>query len=94
MAKVVYAPSFFAGLKRIAHHLRENDADAPAVVETIIEALEILARHPFVGRPVESGLHELVMGKRRRGYVALYRVDPVRDMVIVLAIRAGREAGY
>ncbi len=37
---------------------------------------------------------ELVIGRRAKGYVALYRyVEPI-DTVFVLAIRSQREAGY
>jgi toxin ParE1/3/4 len=36
----------------------------------------------------------LVIGRRARGYVALYRYIEQIDTVFVLAIRSQREAGY
>ena len=39
-------------------------------------------------------LRELVIGRRARGYVALYRYVPAVDTVFVLAIRGQKEAGY
>ncbi len=47
-----------------------------------------------VGRPVESGLRELVISRGKTGYLALYRYEEQRDRVLVLAIRHQREAGY
>jgi hypothetical protein len=48
----------------------------------------------MIGRPVRGDLGELVIGRRTRGYVALYRYVPELDTVFVLAIRAQKEAGY
>lgn len=41
-----------------------------------------------------AALRELVIGKRARGYVALYRYVAEIDVVFVLAIRSQREAGW
>jgi hypothetical protein len=37
---------------------------------------------------------ELVIGRGSHGHVALYRYVAEMDLVLVLAIRAPREAGY
>ncbi len=39
-------------------------------------------------------MRDLVIGKRSRGYVALYRYIEAFDMVCVLALRSQRGAGY
>jgi plasmid stabilization system protein ParE len=68
-----------------------------AAVETvglIEEAVELLIRHPLIGRPIEHGLRELVISRGRTGYVALYSFEEDQDAVLVLAIRHQREAGY
>lgn len=60
----------------------------------ISEAVEMLARHPLIGRVVESELRELVISFGRTGYIALYRFLPVPDEVRILAIRYQRELDY
>ena len=64
------------------------------VVDTIADALDILKRHPLIGRPVEGGRNELPVSRGKTGYVALYRYDELLNTVFVLAIRHQREAGY
>lgn len=63
-------------------------------IEEIIEAINILANNPLIGRPADSGLRELVIGRRSHGYIALYRYITEIDTVFVLAIRSQNEAGY
>lgn len=60
----------------------------------LIAALDVLELNPQIGRPMPRGLRELVIGKRARGYLALYRYGPVDDVVIVLGLRSQRELGY
>jgi hypothetical protein len=48
----------------------------------------------LIGRPVEDGQRELVIGRAARGYVALYRYVAAIDTVFLLAVRAQREDGY
>jgi plasmid stabilization system protein ParE len=82
-------------LDRIAAHLREHEAsDVEARLAEVIEALQVLTRHPLIGRRVKLGSRELVMGRGARGYVALYVYDPLDDVVAVAALRAQREAGF
>ncbi len=95
MAQVVYAAEALADLERLAEFLLEQaPKSAPAVLERVIEAIEILADHPLIGRRVEGELRELVMLRGVSGYLALYRFDPVRDIVRLLRIRHQRDAGY
>ena len=54
----------------------------------------MLERNPLIGRPAGGDLRELVIGRRSRGYVALYRYVDEIDTVFVLALRSRREAGY
>jgi hypothetical protein len=57
-------------------------------------ALDVLEHNPLIGRPATNGNRELVIGRRSRGYLALYQYVPAVDRVFVLAIRSQREAGY
>jgi plasmid stabilization system protein ParE len=65
-----------------------------AAAAAIVDAVMILERHPYIGRPVRGRLRELVISYGRTGYVALYRVAARGDHAEILAIRHQREAGY
>ena len=54
----------------------------------------MLETSPLIGRPAAGDLRELIIGKRTRGYVALYRYVATLDTVFVLALHSQREAGY
>lgn len=74
--------------------LDEWPLEAVATVDLVVDALGILAQHPEIGRPVAEGLRELVISRGKSGYLALYDYDEQHDMVVVLAVRHQREAGY
>ena len=42
---------------------------------------------------MEGGLHELIISRRRSGYLGRYTWDDVLDRVMVARIRHPREAG-
>ena len=95
MAELIYSGQALTDLDRLTDFLLE--ADPPSAVETtalIMEAVEVLTNHPFIGRPVEEGLRELLISRGQSGYVALYSYEEAEDVVLVLAIRHQREAGY
>ena len=95
MAKVIYSGQALTNLDRLTDFLLE--ADPAAALETtalIMEAVEVLANHPLIGRPVEEGLRELLISRGQSGYVALYSYEEAEDSVLLLAIRHQREAGY
>ena len=89
------APEVLEVFDRFFDHVaRFEVVDAPARIAEIVQAIQILAHSPLIGRPVRGGKRELVIGKDSRGYVALYRFVMRIDSVFVLAIRSQREAGY
>ena len=80
---------------RFFEPIARYDPDAaPQRIATIIDALQILTHSPQIGRPVQDGMRELVIGRAARGYVALYHYVAVVDTVFVLALRVQCEAGY
>ncbi len=95
MARIELAPEIWGDFDRILDHLTERAVeDAPGRVREIIQAVDVLQHNPLIGRPVSADTRELIIGRRARGYVALYRyIEPI-DTVFVLAIRSQREAGY
>lgn len=95
MSRVELAPEVGDDFDRILEHLFQHQvAHAPSRIEDIIRAIDVLESNPLIGRPVRADLRELVIGRRARGYVALYRYVAELDTVFVLAIRGQKEAGY
>lgn len=95
MASLVLAVRIGDDLERIRSHLLAHEAShVEAHLDEIIDALQLLTRHPFIGRKVGQGWRELVIGRGSRGYVALYAYDRLDDVVAVAALRAQREKGF
>jgi len=95
MARIELAPEVADDFERILDHLVAHEVDdAAGRVREIIDAISVLEGSPLIGRPTEKGKRELIIGRRSRGYVALYRYAQDLDIVFVLAIRSQREAGY
>lgn len=95
MSRIELAPEVGDDFDRILNHLVEHEAgDAKSRIEDIVRAIDVLERNPLIGRRVRADLRELVIGRRARGYVALYRYVTELDTVFVLAIRGQKEAGY
>ena len=82
-------------LEELVDFLRTHQADyAVETIDLILNALNILEQHPHIGRLVQNQLRELIISRGKPGYVALYEYDEAADVVLVLAIRNQREAGY
>ncbi len=95
MTRIEVAPQVLDDFDRIFDHIAQfNVGSAPERIAEIVEAIQVLARSPLLGRPAKDGKRELVIARGGRGYVALYRYVAQIDAVFVLAVRAQREAGY
>lgn len=95
MARIELMPEVLGDFDRIVDHLAQFDAqDVSSRTGDIVEAIQILAHSPLIGRKVKGGKRELVIGQGSRGYVALYRYVSEIDVIFVLAIRGQRESGY
>jgi len=68
--------------------------DALAQLSSVRGAFEVLADHPLLGRLAEDGRRELVLCRGKYGYIAKCRWLPAEDVVLILAVRHQREAGY
>jgi plasmid stabilization system protein ParE len=71
-----------------------EDSLAGELLDFILDALRVLTHQPGIGRPVESGLRELIISRHRSGYLARYEFDEDADLVLVARIRHQRESGY
>lgn len=95
MARVELAPEILEDFDRILAHLAQDAvADASTRITEIVQAIEVLAHNPLIGRPGANGKRELVIGRRAHGYLAMYQYVEEIDTVFVLAVRRQREAGH
>ena len=93
--RIELAAGIAEDFERILAHLFSYQVESAAQhIGEIIAALDVLAHNPLIGRLTSSGKRELVIGRRSRGYLALYRYVAEMDCVFVLAIRSQREVGY
>ncbi len=95
MPRIQLAPEVLYDFDRfIDHQVLHDIPDISQRIAEIVDAIQLLAHSPLIGRKVKGGKRELVVGQGSRGYVALYRYVPDIDTVFVLAVRNQREAGY
>ena len=95
MTRIELAPEVLGDFDRFFDHIAQHDPGAaPERIGGILEALQILTHNPLIGRPVQGGKRELVIGRASRGYVALYHYVAAIDTVFVLAVRGQREAEF
>lgn len=95
MARVEVTERAFGDLERLFDFIAEADPTrARKQLLSVRRAFELLADHPLLGREAEEGRRELILSRGRYGYVAKYRWLPAEDVVLILAVRHQREAGY
>ncbi|HSY29182.1 MAG TPA: type II toxin-antitoxin system RelE/ParE family toxin [Burkholderiaceae bacterium] len=89
------APEVGDDLDRIYDHLAQHEVDnISSRINEIIQAVSVLELNPLIGRPTLGNKRDLIIGRRFRGYVALYRYVAEIDTVFVLALRGQKEAGF
>lgn len=95
MARIEMAPEVLDDFDRILEYqARLKVAAGAARILEIVQAIDVLAHNPLIGRPVSNGKRELVSGRKARGFLALYQYVDEIDTVFVLAVRSQKEAGY
>jgi plasmid stabilization system protein ParE len=95
MARIEVTARALRDLERLFDFIAsENPAGAGEQLLSIRRAFELLADHPLIGRPAEDGRRELVLSRGRYGYIAKYRWLAAEEIVLILAVRHQREAGY
>jgi len=93
--RIELAASTHDDFERILEHLRNHEVRDPMRrLQEITQAISILSLNPLIGASHGHDLRELVIGRKARGYMVLYRYASEIDTVFVLAIRSQREAGY
>lgn len=96
MPRVIWTPPALRDVERLHAFLAPKSRDtARRAVRAIRQGVKALAAHPEIGRPIEEmapEFREWLIQFGDSGYVVLYRYD--RELVAILAVRHGREAGY
>ncbi|MBV8337671.1 MAG: type II toxin-antitoxin system RelE/ParE family toxin [Alphaproteobacteria bacterium] len=96
MARVVWTPPALRDLARLhGFLLPRNPNAARRAVRAIRRGVRVLAAHPEIGRPIAEmppEFREWLIPFGNSGYLMLYRHDG--ELVAILAVRHGREAGY
>lgn len=95
MARVILSLAATVQIDRCRDFYAEVSIGIRAV-KTILSAFDKLAKHPAIGRPYSENLslRELVIPFGHHGYVALYSHSPTTGIVMILAVRHQRQAGY
>lgn len=97
MPRLIVAPAARAGLERCRIFLAQKNKDAARrAAQSIARHLNLLTTTPNMGRPLDAyqGIRELLIPFGDSGYVVLYRYEEDEDLIVVLAFRHMREAGY
>lgn len=95
MTRIELAPEVCDDFARFFDHIAQYDSGAgPGRIAEILDVIHILGHSPLIGRPVQGGKRELVIGRASRGHVALYHFVAAIDTVFVLAVRGQRKEGY
>ena len=95
MSRVILASQVRANFDQIFDFLFEFAPEFAAPrIEAIMTAIDVLQTSPLIGHPMAFGQRELIIATGASGYLALYRYDPAKDTVFVLAVRSQRELTY
>ena len=95
MPRVYLSQAALGDLQRLEEFLSQSaDPLAGELLNYILDALQVLAHQPGIGRPVAGGLRELIISRQRSAYLARYAFDEARDLVCVARIRHQKESGY
>jgi len=95
VTRICLLPGLTQDFERIFDFLFEHAPDtASDRIAAIVEALNVLATSPLIGRPAPKGLRELVIATGASGYLALYRYRHADDEVDVVTVRSQLERGY
>lgn len=96
MPQLIWSPAALEDVQRLYRFLADKNPDAARrAAGAIREAMQIVAKHPQTGRPVEDmdpAFREWPIPFGATGYVALYRLEG--DTALVLAVRHQKEVGY
>ena len=96
MSRVIWSPAALRDVDQFYPFLANKNRDAAIrAVKAIRAGMKLLAANPEIGRPAEEmepEFREWPINFGDSGYVALYRYDDRRT--VILAVRHQKEVGY
>ena len=96
MPRLIWTPQALADVQRLYRFLASKNIDAAQrAVQAIRQGVKVLTLQPGVGRPIDDlpvEFREWLIDFGDSGYVARYRLDT--DVIVVLAVRHQKEAGF
>jgi plasmid stabilization system protein ParE len=78
----------------VAFLLEQGGPPALSLFDFVEAGLQVPTHQPGIGRPVDSGLRELILSRGKSGYLVKYRYLPDLATVRMLRTRHQRESGY
>jgi addiction module RelE/StbE family toxin len=94
LVRIVFSPRALLDLERLTDFLIEiNKNAALETIELVESAIQILSKHPLIGRTCDTHLRELVISRGKSGYVAIYSFDEKKNAVLICSIRHQKESG-
>lgn len=96
MPQIIFSPRSHRDIARFKAFLEEVAPEKVAeAVQTIISKISQLEKNPLLGTtiPCEAipNLRKLVIPYKKNGYVALYKYDVNKELVVIETIRHMRE---
>ena len=96
MSRVIWSPAALLDVQRLYRFLAPKNIDAAKqVVKALRQGVKVLQLQAGIGRPIDDmpeEFREWIIDFGDSGYVARYRVDS--EVVVILAVRHQKEAGY
>ncbi len=96
MPRLIWTPQALADVQRLYRFLASKNTDAARrAVQAIRQGVKVLTLQPGMGRPIDDlpvEFREWLIDFGDSGYVARYRLDG--DVIVVLAVRHQKEAGF
>lgn len=96
MPRLIWTPQALADVQRLYRFLSSKNMDAARrAVQAIRKGVKVLTLQPGMGRPIEDlpvEFREWLIDFGDSGYLARYRLDG--DVIVVLAVRHQKEAGF
>jgi plasmid stabilization system protein ParE len=96
MPRLIWSPAALRDVQRLYRFLAPKNIDAAKqAVKALRQEVKVLQLQAGIGRPIDDmpeEFREWIIDFGDSGYVARYRVDS--DVVMILAVRHQKEAGY
>lgn len=98
MPRLIWSPQALRDVQRLYRFLAAKNMDAAKrAIKTVRQGVKVLGQQPGIGRPIEdlpNEFREWLINFGDSGYVVRYRVDADAEVVMILAVRHQKEAGF